>query len=89
MLMWMDKRAISMISTIHSANMVEVRDRYNNMKMKPECIAEYNKYMHGVDTADQHRAMYPYIRKTVKWTKKIFFYLLQCTLFNCFILHKT
>lgn len=30
MLTWMDKRAISMVSTIHSASMVEVTDRYGN-----------------------------------------------------------
>jgi hypothetical protein len=31
--------------------------------------------MHGVDTADQYLAYYPFIRNTVKWPKKIFFYL--------------
>ena len=38
--------------------------------------------MHGVDTADQYLAYYPFIRKTVKWPMKAFFYLLQCCLFN-------
>jgi hypothetical protein len=30
--------------------------------------------MHGVDTADQYLAYYPYISKAVKWPKKVFFY---------------
>ena len=41
--------------------------------------------MHGVDTADQYLAYYPFIRKTVKWPKKVFFYLLQCCLFNSYV----
>jgi hypothetical protein len=31
--------------------------------------------MHVVDTADQYLAYYPFIRKTVKWPKKVFLYL--------------
>jgi hypothetical protein len=30
-------------------------------------------------------AYYPFIRKTVKWPKKVFFYLLQCAVFNSYI----
>jgi hypothetical protein len=41
--------------------------------------------MHGVDIADQYLAYYPFIRKTVKWPKKVFFYLLQCALFNSYV----
>jgi hypothetical protein len=42
----------------------------------PKCVADYNTQMRGVDTADQYLAYYPFIRKTVKWPKKVFFYLL-------------
>ena len=41
--------------------------------------------VHGVDTADQYLAYYAFIRKTVKWPKKVFFYLLQCCLFNSYV----
>ena len=41
--------------------------------------------MHGVDTADQYLIYYPFIRRTVKWPKKVFFYLLQCCLFNSYV----
>ena len=33
----------------------------------------------------QYLAYYPFIRKTVKWPKKVFFYLLQCCLFNSYV----
>jgi len=54
-------------------------------KKKPKCVRDYNTHMHGVDTADQYLAYYPFIRKTVKWPKKVFFYLLQCCLFNSYV----
>jgi len=53
--------------------------------MKPKCVTDYNTYMHGVDTADQYLAYYPFIRKIVKWPKKVIFYLLQCCLFNSYV----
>jgi hypothetical protein len=34
--------------------------------MKPECVADYNTFMHGVDNADQYLALYPFIRKNDK-----------------------
>jgi hypothetical protein len=49
-------------------------------------LAYYNTHMHGVDTADQYLAYYPFIRKTVKWPMKVFFCLLQCALFNSYVL---
>jgi hypothetical protein len=30
-------------------------------------------------------AYYPFIRKTIKWPKTVFFYLLQCSLFNSYV----
>ncbi|PSN31192.1 PiggyBac transposable element-derived protein 4 [Blattella germanica] len=87
MLSWMDKRVISMVSTAHSATMVQVTDKRDNTKFKPEVVAEYNRYMHGVDNADQYLSLYPFMRKTVKWPKKLFFHILLCTLFNSLVLH--
>jgi len=54
-------------------------------KKKPKCVIDYNTHMHGVDTADQYLAYYPFIRKTIKLPKKVFFYLLQCCLFNSYV----
>jgi hypothetical protein len=81
---WMDKKIITMISTMYSAEMVEIPTNFGKKRMKPECIEDYNQHMHGVDTVDQYLALYPFTRKTCKWPKKMFLYLLQCTLFNSF-----
>lgn len=50
------KRNVNMISTIHSARIMEsgsVNRRSHISIQKPESIIDYNKYMKGVDRADQ------------------------------------
>jgi hypothetical protein len=83
---YQDKRLVNMISTLHTAEVVQTTNRRTDVtKKKPKCIIDYNTHMHGVDTADQYLAYYTLIRKTVKWPKKVFFYLTQCCLFNSYV----
>ena len=64
-----------MISTLHRPEVIKKTSRRMGVaKKKPKCIIDYNTHMHSVDTADQYLAYYPFIRKTVKWPKKVFFY---------------
>jgi hypothetical protein len=79
-----------MVSTIHFAQMTEIQNKRQPEKrmMKPESVADYNKYMHGVDTADQHMSHYPFMRKSVKWTKKVFLYLLLSAVCNSHAMYK-
>ncbi|XP_043259649.1 piggyBac transposable element-derived protein 4-like [Colletes gigas] len=82
------KKLVYMISTIHSADMVEIINHKTHEKMsKPICVAEYDKYMKSVDRADQYLSYYPILRKTKKWTKKTTLYLLNCALFNAYIIY--
>jgi hypothetical protein len=75
-----------MISTLHTAAVVDDSSRRTGItKKKPKCVINYNTHMHGVDAADQHLAYYPFIHKTIKWPKKVFLYLLQCALFNSYV----
>jgi hypothetical protein len=75
-----------MISALHTAALVDYSSRHSGVtKKKPKCLADYNTHMHGVETADQYLAYYPFISKTVKWPKKVSFYLLQCALFNSYV----
>ncbi|PNF17797.1 hypothetical protein B7P43_G06890 [Cryptotermes secundus] len=76
-----------MISTIHISSMVDVQKRHGQVK-KPVCISEYNMFMKGVDRADQYLAYYSLPRKTVKWTKKVALWLINCAIFNSFLVFK-
>ena len=37
---------------------------------KPDAIGQYNKFIKGVERADQYLSFYSVLRKTVKWSKK-------------------
>ena len=53
------------------------------------CIFDYNKNMSGVDLLVQMMiSYYPFTRKTLKWTKKIFYYFMEISANNAFVLYK-
>jgi len=74
---WRDTRVVNMIFTIHDSTMVDVPRRNEEVKKKLICIFHYNMFMKGVDRADQYLSYYSLLRKTVKWPKKVAFWL--CT----------
>lgn len=51
---------------------------------KPICIVEYNGNMSAVDKSDMLLSSTECIRKSMKWYKKVFFHLLNCTVLNCY-----
>ena len=77
-LKWMDKRAVTMISTIHDDSMVATsrRSRFaeggQEVVQKPKCIVEYNRHMGGVDLSDQMVSYYSFSHRTVKWWRRFF-----------------
>ena len=92
-LAWRDKQVVKMISTCHHDKMeqVEVWKRGVHHKvsvLKPQCVAEYNRYMNGVDKMDQNITYYPTVRRGLKWTRKFVLYLMQICVFNATILYK-
>ena len=44
--------------------------------------------MGGVDLADQYTATYCFLRKTLKWWRKLFFWGLEASIINAYILYK-
>jgi hypothetical protein len=89
---WKDKRLVRMISTIHDSKHVNTgqTDRKTNEEInKPNRIAQYNKYIKRVDRADQYFSYYSILRKTVKWSKKVVLFLLNCASFNSFLIYQT
>lgn len=54
----------------------------------PESIAEYNRYMGGVDLFDQYHANYSISWKSRHWWVKIFYYLVDASIVNSYVLYK-
>lgn len=81
------KSDVRMISSIQNANLIDTwkNRKTRNAILKPKCIMDYNNFMKGVNRADQFLSYYPiYYGKTIKWTKKVALYLINCALFNSF-----
>ncbi|XP_025192086.1 piggyBac transposable element-derived protein 4-like, partial [Melanaphis sacchari] len=56
-------------------------------KLKPEPIANYNKFMSGIDRQDQMNSYYPFLRKTIRWYKNIGIHVIQMLLLNSYNLY--
>lgn len=84
---WKDKRDILMISTRHNGEFEEVKPQVGASKLKPKAIAEYNRYMGGIDKADQIMSYYTSPRKTCRWQLKVFFHLIDISLWNATYLY--
>lgn len=84
---WRDKRDVVYISTEHVNTVVTYRDKRATEKSKPQAILQYNKFMGGVDRQDQYLSYYPFIRKTVRWYKKLGIHILQLLLINAHFLY--
>ena len=89
-LKWCDKRAVTMISTIHKAEHVltSKKDLHGNRILKPKCIVDYTKNMSGVDLADQYITNYNTKRKSNKWWRTLFFHMCNMLLFNAYVMNK-
>lgn len=55
---------------------------------KPQCIADYNAGMKGVDLGDQLASSYPTVRRSLKWYKTVFFYLFDLAAVNAHAIYK-
>ena len=89
-LKWKDKREVHMLSTIHDSSMIKTRKRKRNgmFVYKPICVHDYSQNMGGVDKVDMQISFTESIRKTVKWSKKVFFHMLDLSIFNSYAIYK-
>ena len=83
---WRDKRDVGMLTNIHDPpSEGNFQDEHGNA-IKPAIVVDYNRHMGYVDKADRMANSYTASRRTWKWTKKLFFHVLDMTILNSFIL---
>lgn len=85
---WYHRNRVNMLSTIHRAGELQLKDRRGEVIWIPEVVRDYNKYMNGVDTADQLLGYYGFYRRALLWWKKLFFHLVNMCVLNAYILYK-
>ena len=89
-LKWREKKDVTMLSTIHEAVFVETGkvDREGNKIEKPECVYYYCSRMGGVDLSDQLLNYFSFLRKSMKWSRKLLIHLFNLVVLNAYILNK-
>ena len=91
---WRDRRDVFMLSSMHNMSVTTVLKRPKGEKEKrplpcPQCIADYNQYMGGVDLMDQKLSYYSLAqRKSLKWWKKVFWRLIDIAVVNSWIIFR-
>lgn len=93
---WKDrgKKPVTVISNMHDGSSTEIVNRKNSKGEKvpiecPKSIADYNKFMGGVDRFDQYMATYSISQKSRRWWLKLFYYMLDTSIVNSYLLFKT
>jgi len=83
---WKDKRDVCLLTNFHDPPREgNYRDEHGNA-IKPTIVADYNRHMGHVDNSDRLANSYTASRRTWKWTKKLFFHLLDLAIVNSYIL---
>ncbi|CAG5003479.1 unnamed protein product [Parnassius apollo] len=85
---WVDKRPVLMVTTSVHPRLIEIQNRFQQRKIKPAEVAEYNQHISGVDRADQMISYYSSPRKSIRWYKKVMFHLLDVAVWNSFFIFK-
>ena len=83
---WRDKRDVLMLTNMHDAPAEGNFCDGQGYALKPLIVEEYNHHMGYVYKSDRMANNYTISRRSFKWTKKLFFHLLNVAILNSYIL---
>ena len=92
-LVWKDNKVVSLINTVTEPEQLTTVNRRNKDGTRkqitcPQSVKEYNANMGGVDLADARRKMYSCSRRSKKWWHRLFYFLVDISMVNAYILHQ-
>ncbi|GFN93886.1 PiggyBac transposable element-derived protein 4-like [Plakobranchus ocellatus] len=88
---WRDKGKIAVLSTNVTRTMIPLQRRGPGRLIQfitPSPVIVYNKFMFGVDLADQHRLYYVMGRSGLQWWRYVSWFLFQTAIMNSWVLFK-
>ena len=88
---WYDNKDVYALSTVYAGDMTTVRRKVGGETRDVDCpviICDYNKFMGGVDLADQAMCYYSVGRKTMKWWRRVFWRMHDQAITNAFVIYK-
>ena len=62
--------------------------RTSKFHEKPVVVVDYNNHMLGVDKLDQLVSYYSFLHKSLKWWRKVYFWMLEVVVVNSYIIYK-
>ena len=90
-LQWKYKRVVTMLSSMYNMECEEAQQVLGKNKSaiisKSVVILNYTKYICGVDRTNHFCGSYAFLRKTSKWWRKMFFWLMEVAIVNSYILY--
>ncbi|GBL95338.1 PiggyBac transposable element-derived protein 4 [Araneus ventricosus] len=87
---WKDKKEIALVSTANTYTIESTKRRIGGNVTSipcPQTIRQYNKFMGGVDLADQKRQYYDVARKSYKWWFYMYRFLINTAANNAHIIY--
>lgn len=93
-LKWMDRKGVLFISNFHNPAYLETASRRKKDGSKedvvcPSLVIDYNRHMGYVDKFDMLKSLYEIDRKSRKWWHRIFWYFVDATVINSYIIFKS
>lgn len=88
---WKNCRDVYMLTTMHKDKIIDTKriDRATGEKyLKPKCVISYNANMGAIDKTDMLLSWTECVRHTMKWYKKLFFYIVDISLLNAYSSYK-
>ena len=85
-MVWKDIRDVGILTNIHDPPSEGNFCDKHGKAIKPALVADYNRHMGYVNKGDRMANTYTASRRTWKWTKKLFFHLLDLAVLNSYIL---
>lgn len=92
-LTWKDNNCVKVLTNHQTIHPLVTVQRYNKAEKKkcdvqqPHVIAQYNKYMGGVDKLDWHVNKYNVKIRGKKWYFRLFTNAIDVAMFNAYVLH--
>jgi hypothetical protein len=88
-ILWRDERDVGMLTNIHNAPAEGNFCNERGKAIKPQTVMDYKHHVGYVDKGDREANSYSISRHKFKWTKKLFFHLLDMAILNSYILHSS
>ena len=70
---WKDRQDVYILTNMHAPPVEGNFTQESGQAIKPCVVEDYNAYMGFVDKSDRMVNSYRIVRRTWKWTKKLFF----------------